>query len=78
MNASYDVIREVGYVFEGMGEQPIADLHDFIITNNDTFLLVSWGYPVQTDLSAIGGPEDGVSTFPFIQPSIFDPRAVGL
>ena len=49
--------REIARVRAAGSEQ--ADQHDFVITPNDTALF--WVYdPVPADLSALGGPADGV------------------
>jgi hypothetical protein len=48
--------REINRVRAGNGYQ--GDLHEFFITPEDTALLTAY-VPTQTDLSPIGGPEDG-------------------
>jgi hypothetical protein len=48
--------REINRVRAGNGYR--GDLHEFFITPEDTALLTAY-VPTQTDLSPIGGPEDG-------------------
>jgi hypothetical protein len=49
--------REITRVRAGNGYR--GDLHEFLITPQDTALLVAYA-PRRTDLSPIGGPKDGV------------------
>jgi len=51
-----DSYREIARVRAGNGYR--GDLHEFLITPEDTALLTAYA-PAQTDLSPIGGPEDG-------------------
>ena len=51
-----DSYREIARVRAGDGYQ--GDLHEFLITPEDTALLTSYT-PTRTDLSPIGGPKDG-------------------
>lgn len=53
-SASYERIAEVN-TGNGVAD---ADLHEFLITDDDTALIMAYN-PVRTDLSAIGGPRDG-------------------
>jgi hypothetical protein len=48
--------REINRIRAGNGYR--GDLHEFFITPRDTALLTAY-VPTQTDLSPIGGPEDG-------------------
>jgi hypothetical protein len=52
-----DSYREITRVQAGNGQR--GDLHEFSITPHDTALLTAY-LATQTDLSPIGGPEDGV------------------
>ena len=52
-----DSYREIARVKAANGHK--GDLHEFNITPQDTALITSY-VPKQTDLSAIGGPEDGM------------------
>src|SRR5919202_5873906 len=51
-----DSYREIARVRAGDGYR--GDLHEFLITPEDTALLTVYA-PVRTDLSSIGGPQDG-------------------
>src|SRR5215218_5892137 len=51
-----DSYRQIARVRAGNGYQ--GDLHEFLITPEDTALLTSYT-PTRTDLSPIGGPKDG-------------------
>jgi hypothetical protein len=50
--------RETGRVRAGNGYR--GDLHEFLITPEDTAPLVAYA-PRRTDLSPIGGPKDGMA-----------------
>src|SRR5919112_4001684 len=52
-----DSYREIARVRAGNGYR--GDLHEFLITPEDTALLVAYA-PKRTDLSPIGGPKDGM------------------
>src|ERR687889_937212 len=52
-----DSYREIARVRAGNGYR--GDLHEFLITPEDTTLLVAYA-PRRTDLSPIGGPKDGM------------------
>ena len=54
LDSSY---REIGRVRPGNGYR--ADIHEFLITSQDTALLTAYN-PVPRDLSSIGGPKEGV------------------
>jgi hypothetical protein len=54
LDSSY---REIGRVRPGNGYR--ADIHEFLITPQNTALLTAYN-PVPRDLSSVGGPEDGV------------------
>jgi hypothetical protein len=56
--------REIGRVRPGNGYR--ADLHEFLITSQDTALLTAYN-PVSRNLSSVGGPEDGVLVEGIIQ-----------
>jgi Arylsulfotransferase (ASST) len=53
-----DAYREIARVRAGNGY--LGDLHEFLITPEDTALLVAYA-PRRTDLSPIGGPKDGMA-----------------
>jgi hypothetical protein len=53
-----DSYREIARVRAGNGYR--GDLHEFIITPEDTALLVAYA-PARTNLSPIGGPKDGMA-----------------
>ena len=53
-----DSYREMARVRAGNGYR--GDLHEFLITPEDTALLVAYA-PRRTDLSPIGGPKDGIA-----------------
>lgn len=52
-DSAYRPVAEVG-----MGNGMRADLHEFLITERDTALLMAY-HPARADLSAVGGPADG-------------------
>src|SRR5215204_83205 len=54
-----DSYREVARVRAGNGYRG-GDLHEFLITPQDTALLVAYA-PARTNLSPIGGPKDGMA-----------------
>jgi hypothetical protein len=53
-----DSYREIARVRAGNGYR--GDLHEFLITPEDTALLVAYA-PARTNLSPIGGPKDGMA-----------------
>jgi hypothetical protein len=53
-----DSYRELAWVRAGNGYR--GDLHEFLITPQDTALLVAYA-PARTNLSPIGGPKDGMA-----------------
>lgn len=64
LDSSY---QEIGRVSAGNGlVEGGADFHEYRITDDDTMLWVAY-VPTQTDLSGIGGPEDGWVTDGVIQ-----------
>ncbi len=56
MDNTYEEITRVSV--GGDLEQGTTDLHEMTITDDDTMLLIAY-VPTQTDLSDVGGPEDG-------------------
>ena len=70
-----DSYREIARVLAGNGYR--GDLHEFIITPQDTALLTAY-IPMRTDLSSMGGPGDSAGTCTSSSSSPKTPRYVAL